>query len=141
VNIQTWLATARSKTIGSGILVVAVGIVIIIAVHSSPPNLSGTWSGTVDWSQGDVGHDTLRLHQVSSDEWEGSWVDNAQGTITHTTAVVTPASHGRWQANGSADLSSFTLIGSIQGNTWHGVSEGNSLFGGIQGAFTLHRSS
>jgi hypothetical protein len=62
------------------------------------------------------------------------------GGITHTTAVVTPASNGQWQANGSADLSSFTLIGPIHGNTWHGVSEGSSLFGGMQGTFMLHRS-
>ncbi len=133
-------ATATHKAIAiAAVAVIVGGGIPLVAAGSAPPPIAGTWTGTVHWTAGDTGHDTLVLHQVASSEWEGSWVDNAQGTITHTTAVVTPASNGQWQANGSADLSSFTLIGSIQGNTWHGVSEGSSFFGGIQGTFTLHR--
>lgn len=132
-------ASTQVKILAAAIVVVGIGIGVILAVSPSTPHLSGTWTGTVDWTAGDVGHDVLKLHQVTSNEWEGSWTDNAQGTLTKTTAVVTPASHDRWQANGSADLSSFTLIGSVHGNTWRGISQGSSLFGGMQGTFTLHR--
>ena len=135
--IQTIFSSLQTKLIAAAAAVIVIAGIFALSQGGTASTPAGTWSGTVNWEQGDVGHDTVSLHSAGSNSYVGTWTDQEPGSSkTVLSATASPGPDGTWVLSGGASfLGSFSLTGQIHGSTWRGTSSGL----GARGSFVLHR--